>query len=689
VTRLEASLLHLLTIGDSEPDDRYIPATSTSSSRTFDQIEAWLGTCTSDHELCHGEYDLGKAKRPLPTRLLDLSKLQSDAIKLIYSKDLPETIEWMTMSHRWGKSPVITLTSANEEELKTPFTLNKLPILFQDAVNLAHRLGCQYFWIDSLCIKQDDPEDWLHEATAMGDVYAGSLLNLSASHSSHDSSLYCERNPLLITDCIIRPTWTCLDANLLVIAAEGHGGSPLKDEPLLSRGWVFQERLLPPRVLHFGGKQLVWECRDDASCELDPEALLYSNQYGFQKQFSRVFLTPNSAKTAQQVLYFWLEKLEVYSETVTTFEADRLLALAGIAEYISRLTGNILGKYYVGSWEFGMVTQLAWSADPIKPGEQRPVALEKYRAPSWSWASVNGSFSSGSVLGGDDDVKRELAMIFQKSVTPVDSPYGPASTGFIQIWGNMCEMRVLSNSTQLNSDAIQLLPLPEDLDLKELEKQFAAKLELQTNSVSDIFGRRDRRNKDDKDPHQEFLQRQQIIELDRVTFSRQGIYWDNQLPSSEQNLEKRPLYFFPIVLRTQKDSVWDAEIGMLTDDTNPGRDPRKVGSEGFVHFLLTGERLFRPRETVVDLRKPQKHFNSFDSHDVDALILKAVEGEKGRFRRVGFVSMGSMVYSPSSHRQRQDRETGRIIRDVMKRSRLADKTLVYDEASSVYLVEIA
>ena len=32
------------------------------------------------------------------------------------------------------------------------------------------------------------------------------------------------------------------------------------DSPLNSRGCVFQERLLAPRILHFGGRQLFWEC---------------------------------------------------------------------------------------------------------------------------------------------------------------------------------------------------------------------------------------------------------------------------------------------------------------------------------------------------------------------------------------------------------------------------------------------
>jgi hypothetical protein len=37
--------------------------------------------------------------------------------------------------------------------------------------------------------------------------------------------------------------------------------------PLQSRGWVYQEALLSPRLLHFGKSELVWECAETTACE--------------------------------------------------------------------------------------------------------------------------------------------------------------------------------------------------------------------------------------------------------------------------------------------------------------------------------------------------------------------------------------------------------------------------------------
>lgn len=38
-----------------------------------------------------------------------------------------------------------------------------------------------YIWIDSLCIIQDDNNDWQRESSTMSKVYAGSTLNIVAA----------------------------------------------------------------------------------------------------------------------------------------------------------------------------------------------------------------------------------------------------------------------------------------------------------------------------------------------------------------------------------------------------------------------------------------------------------------------------------------------------------------------------
>jgi hypothetical protein len=40
-----------------------------------------------------------------------------------------------------------------------------------------------------------------------------------------------------------------------------------KSFPLLDRGWVFQERLLARRIVHFSPVELIWECLEAVCCE--------------------------------------------------------------------------------------------------------------------------------------------------------------------------------------------------------------------------------------------------------------------------------------------------------------------------------------------------------------------------------------------------------------------------------------
>lgn len=51
---------------------------------------------------------------------------------------------------------------------------------FQDAIVVARELRIRYLWIDSLCIVEDDKDDWKKESAIMGDVYYKGFVTLFA-----------------------------------------------------------------------------------------------------------------------------------------------------------------------------------------------------------------------------------------------------------------------------------------------------------------------------------------------------------------------------------------------------------------------------------------------------------------------------------------------------------------------------
>lgn len=76
-----------------------------------------------------------------------------------------------------------------------------LPLTFQDAAAFSLSLGIQYLWIDSICIIQEDEEDWRREAERMYAVHKNSYLMLAAL-SGHDST-YGLRNMSVEKDSVL------------------------------------------------------------------------------------------------------------------------------------------------------------------------------------------------------------------------------------------------------------------------------------------------------------------------------------------------------------------------------------------------------------------------------------------------------------------------------------------------------
>src|SRR5436309_1737800 len=88
--------------------------------------------------------------------------------------------------------------------------------------------------------------------------------------------------------------------------------------PLLTRGWVFQERLLSPRVLHFGIQELVWECTELSFCECEEVPHVTSLK---KEHFEEI---PS--------IWWWQQLISYYSILNLTFLSDWLPALSGIAK---------------------------------------------------------------------------------------------------------------------------------------------------------------------------------------------------------------------------------------------------------------------------------------------------------------------------------------------------------------------
>jgi hypothetical protein len=71
-------------------------------------------------------------------------------------------LSYAALSHCWGPKPdeISQTTKENLAASKENIDFSTLSRTFQEAIKVAQALRTNYLWIDSLCIVQNDAEDW-------------------------------------------------------------------------------------------------------------------------------------------------------------------------------------------------------------------------------------------------------------------------------------------------------------------------------------------------------------------------------------------------------------------------------------------------------------------------------------------------------------------------------------------------
>lgn len=167
---------------------------STSSAACFELVSGWLYHCLGNLPSCSVK---DEAPDKLPSRLLHLSMINQILHLRLCSVEPSENddIHYLTLSHCWGKDERLTLTSAPLQTFMTSIPTDKLPLTFMDAIKIALKLGCEYLWIDSLCIIEDDEADWIRESANMGNIYRNGICNIAALGARNDhEGCFAERS---------------------------------------------------------------------------------------------------------------------------------------------------------------------------------------------------------------------------------------------------------------------------------------------------------------------------------------------------------------------------------------------------------------------------------------------------------------------------------------------------------------
>jgi hypothetical protein len=366
--------------------------------------------------------------------------------------------QYATLSHCWGT----TITDehktmvGNLADRKKSITWSKLPPNSRDGIEIACRLGISFIWIDALCIIQDSDEDWASESVKMGYIYENSYLTIAAGlgadsfsgcynkqssiHIDYSSS-YGGRNGDRLIEITSRVGRSAGEQSTISFLCELNrtNPTPLLLSPLARRGWVFQERVLSPRTVHFTPQQVIWECRENYRMEdLTPHP-----PPGLDGRTLAALVRPGDNPHRENLYEHWYRKIAAihYGGRHFTKPGDRLIAIAGVAR-VFKHHFTLNDGYLAGLWETELAIGLGWVCSDNEHEEfpDRAAKTKVPSLPSWTWCCHDGRLNWWSLYEPD----REFAFI-QSSLQFIgggSDQFGLVNGGYIQVRGRLIDLAV-------------------------------------------------------------------------------------------------------------------------------------------------------------------------------------------------------------------------------------------------------
>lgn len=344
---------------------------------------------------------------------------------------------YVALSYVWGESESVQqykTTKVRLPSLCRSIDPAVLPKTIQEAIHATRELGIPYLWVDALCIVQDDDEDRSRELASMAQIYRHATVTISAASAENceDGFLEPRRNIMELRKRSFHLPFRlpgqqnnkrmarlfsrfglkrlagkygrislCPDPSL------GHELTPETGYhdllPINNRGWTMQESWLSPRLLTYGLGALQWKCVSREAFEGQKRNEIRDFMTMLTNQRARFFPPrtdldgkPARPRTAISAgIKEWtssVDAIEMWKSLVTrymgrdlTHSSDRLPAISGMAAEFGRICGY---QYWAGLWSHDLESQLLWQ----HAGSTRALPTN-YRAPSWSWAAVEGEVS--------------------------------------------------------------------------------------------------------------------------------------------------------------------------------------------------------------------------------------------------------------------------------------------------------
>ena len=389
-----------------------------SSPESFEKARSWLHRCIEEHPTC---------PRPevtcLPTLVVDVSAADRDFLRL-HEQGGKE--HYAVLSYLSGGPQSFATTSETLSTRLKGFSKSGLPQTLQDAVTVTHEMGLKYLWVDSLCRLQDSQNDQYTEALEMVDLYKNAYFTIFAAHAENcNDGFLGDRG----TRSSFSLPYVCPDGALGTISVSREETYNHIWEPIHRDPWMLQAQLLSPRVLIYGSRFL-WQCQyaqhSDGGIEGWGCGAAWSEQHRlpsemFAQTEKSSLVIPSDMVSLRKS---WYATVKEYTRRKLSEPDDMLPAIAGIVSQLQKLNQD---DYLAGLWRSNLAHELMWTSGR----GAKSIPAPKWRAPSWSWASVDNGISFGTIPEGSEVIAKILEC--SATLASKDAPFGQVINGQLQM----------------------------------------------------------------------------------------------------------------------------------------------------------------------------------------------------------------------------------------------------------------
>ncbi|GFF91017.1 hypothetical protein IFM47457_08693 [Aspergillus lentulus] len=399
--------------------------------KCFSLIQAWTAECAA-HSIC---------SKPLPVKLpeniIEIPTDSAFAPRLCSSNG--RSGSYVILSYCSGDIESSIQREAGNIDFLAPLDVPSLPKTLTDAIEIARKLGYQYLWTRTLCTSR---EQWGNDPARIAAIYGQAALMLSAEVADNAGSGIFHDRRVFYSPALGRNKDKYLRQRLL------RWTSDIEESPLAGQGWEIVERMLAPRVLDVTRRQLTWECSSGYQFEASGIVDKKTGSGRIRQRYVKGAVQPYIDRFLQGQVK---EAGGVGDEVDISKEVARLEAWHRCVDAFSK---GISREFWSNDIAFG----LGWS----RPyGVLRPAT--EYRAPSWSWASIDGTVSSHALAWPQDLMQghaknsswlnKYQPRLVSHHITPADPqcPYGHVlDRSCILVEGSCTGLRTLTRNLHGN-----------------------------------------------------------------------------------------------------------------------------------------------------------------------------------------------------------------------------------------------